>query len=815
MNIIEKPLGDAFSECFEIYGASTLKSRAIPNVEDGLTPVNRRILWTFHQEGASNFKKAAFYVGGALSSWHPHGDLSLYDTMTGLAQWWKNQKIFIEPQGNIGSVAGKPPAAARYLELKLSSFSKEIFFEDVDKEIVDMEDNYDKTKKIPKTFPSKFPTILNTGMMGIGTGYATDIPIHAVSDVCRAALAALTDPSADSKTIAKALQGPDFPTGGEIINSAALPQMYEDGQGVIYVRGVIEEEKRGGKDVLVIREIPPKRTTGKIVEEISALCKEKEEGRKKVPGLLQDKIADIHDFTAKDKIEIVIHPKRDVSLPVLKNLILEHTSMTFTHKYMMNVLIGGEFVNNASLELVMRSWIEYRRRTVRRKFVFQVGKILERMAILRALIKALENIEAVLKIVRGSKNKDEAVEKLMKGYDFAEREAKYVVEQPIYRLTGMEIAKLKEELKEKKVEADRCVEILRDSGEIDCIIREELEGLVKKYETKRHTKLINAGKVSTLDVIERKDLIVAVTEEGYVFSKEVDDVKAGNKGNKGQLLVDSKRGRSIEKSVLLDSHDELFVFSEDGKMFKANAYEFDVNNVHISSVIKNFGARRVCQFIPVHPDSDGDLVFVTTSALTKRVKLSEFRTRNMPEEGLIAAQLAEGERLIGVHYSDSPDDDLIVIATSRGYASKIPIANLSLQKRPSMGRRMIRLKEEKKGVMEQCVSLVGCRIDQEENTAILFITTKGKGKMVKVSDLLYKKTESGQGAAFLAIKLRPEDKLRRNVVCGKDEQLVVTSKGGKTVRMKGDSIAEMKREAMGYTIIALNDGDEVASVTVA
>lgn len=731
--------------------------------------------------------------------------------MVGFAQWWKNDICFIDPQGNVGSIQGKTYAAQRYLELKLSNSARDLLFEDVEKEVVDMLDNYDKTKKIPSTLPTKFPAILNTGMMGIGSGFASDIPIHSIANCCQVALHKLANPKADSLELAKVLGGPDFPTGGEITNAAELPKMYAEGIGNIKIRGVIEEEKRGSKNVLVIREIPPRKTTGKIMEEISDLCKDKDDGnKKKVPGILQDKISDIQDFTSKKSVEIVIFPKKDVSLPVLKNMILEHTSMTFSHKYMMNVLHNNKFINNASLEYVIEGWIEYRQKTVRRKYVYQVGKVLERISILKALIKALKNIDAVIAIVKKSDNKEIAINSLKKNYNFADKEARYIVEQPIYRLTGFEIGKLETELDERKIEADNYISILKDSTKINVIIKDELMAVEKKYKSPRRTKLMNVGKVTTIDMIEKKKLIIAITSEGFVFSKEVDEVRDGSRGNKGQLFVDSKRGRSIEKSVLLDSHDELFVISEDGKLFKANAFEFDVNNVHVSNVIKNFGERGVCSFIPVSPDDKGDLIFVTSSSLTKRVSLDDFRTRNMPQEGLLAVSLVDGEKLIGVIHSEKPEDDIIVISTSRGYASKIIVDNLAIQRRPSMGRKMIRMKED-----EECVSLVSCSFAEEENTSILFITTKGKGKLVKVSDLLFKKTDSGQSASFLAIKLRKEDHLRKNVICAKSEQLVVCAKSGKTVRLDSSEVTEMKREAMGYTIISLNEGDEVASVLVA
>jgi DNA gyrase subunit A len=808
--IIDRPIEEAFSEAYSIYGASVLISRAIPSLEDGLTPVNRRILYTFHKENISGFKKAAYYTGVTVSMYHPHGDLSLYDSMVGLSQWWKNQVNFIEAQGNNGTLQGKPYAAQRYLELKLSSFSKDALFDNIEKEIVDYEDNYDKSAKIAVTLPSKFPVILNSGMMGIGSAYATDIPIHAVSDICRTAIAKIDDPSLDSKALAKVLKGPDFPTGGEIINAADLPKIYEAGNGVIRVRGVIEEGKREGKEVLIIKEIPPKLTTGKIVEEITALCREKEEGKKKVPGLLQDKVSDIKDFSAKKDVEIVVYPKRGVSLPVLKNLIFENTSMTYSHKYMMNVLADGKFTSNAPLDFIVQGWIDYRRRTVRRLYIYLIGKTLERITILKALIKANKDIDAIIALIKKSSDKEGAKQALMKKYAFAEKEATYIVEQQLYKLSGLEIDKLQKELKEKQEEASNYEEVLKDAEMIDAIIKDELETLVKKHDVKRKTKLLNVGKMEVTDLIEEEDLLVAITTDGYVFSTPVHELKDGNKGNKGQLLIDSKRNKVVEKSVVLNSHDKLFVFTEDGKLFVAHAFQLNVNNVHLSNVIDGLGSKRIASLVPVTPDDKGDLVFVTSSSLTKRVPLEECRPQRMPADGLLVVALEGDETLVSVVHAKDPENDVVVLTTSRGYASKILVSKLPLQRRPSMGRKMIRLKE--KG--ERCVAAVPSSVSEEDSSFVLFITTKGKGKMVKISDLLYKKTESGQGASFLAIKLYPEDKLCKTVGIRANEQVIITAKSNKTIKIVSEQVATLGRQAKGSTIMKLNEDDEISSITV-
>jgi DNA gyrase subunit A len=488
-------------------------------------------------------------------------------------------------------------------------------------------------------------------------------------------------------------------------------------------------------------------------------------------------------------------------------MLYELTNMTYSHKYIMNVLVNGEFKPNVGLQFVLDEWVKFRVKTVRRKFVYLVGKTLERLTIIGALIKANKNIDAIIALMKSSQSKEDAKQVLIQKYDFAEKEAEYIVTQQLYKLSGIETDKLKAELQEKKTISDGYISILSSESNIRAIIKEDLEALAAKYgKEKRKTVMADVERMTHIDLIEEEDLLVTITTDNYLYSTPVSELRDSNRGNKGTLIVESKRNKVVERSVRMSSHDELMCFTDKGKMFVLSGYELNVNHVHISNIIPELNGQKIVAFVPVREKAQGSLIFVTSSSFTKRCDLAEYRTR-MPQGGLIAVALDDEETLVGVELSQTPEDDEIVITTSRGYASRIFVQLIPLVKRTTKGRRLIRLKEG-----DRCMSLV--LTSDSENSNILFITTKGKGKMVPVSGLLLKKTETGMSAAFLAIKLNPEDQLCKTVAIAGDQQIVLTSSQGKSIKIGSEQVNTYGREAKGGKIMSLNGDDTVAAITV-
>ena len=434
-NIIEQSIDEVFEQRYAIYGTATVKERAIPSVYDGLNPVTRRILYTFHESSdMAKFRKASMFVGNVLGTLHPHGDGSVYETMVGLAQPFNKLNPLIDKQGNVGSVDDyKAYAAHRYLELKLSKFSDDVFFkDDMNTQYIPMKDNYDGYSKEPINLPAKFPTILNIGNMGIAPGFSSDIPPHKADDICSLTINfikefILKEPTNKQSTWKKILKDfrPDFPLGGTIINESSLPDIYINGGGSIYLEATIEETTYNKNPALIVKDLPYKISTSKILSEIKDLVVTNPKTKK--VGVLADKITDCKDLSSKSQnVELVIIPKRGVNLDVIRNILLENTSLRITIKYLPNILVGNDLVENASIETILSGWLDFRINILSRKFNFEIKKFSEQKLLKQALIKAHANIDNVIKTIKTATSKEDSIEKLVKLLKITRRESEYI-----------------------------------------------------------------------------------------------------------------------------------------------------------------------------------------------------------------------------------------------------------------------------------------------------------------------------------------------------------------------------------------------------
>jgi DNA gyrase subunit A len=794
-----------------------INSRIVPNIVDGLIPVQRRIMIGIYLNGSSTFDKAAMHVGYVLGNLHPHSDLAVYDSMVRLTQNWIMPIPFIDSHGNNGSISGSDNAAMRYLEVKLSNFSKDVFFDEtyLNENIIDYEWNYNHKKFIPSVLPSKIPTIFLNNLSTIGTGFTCNLPPHNLNEICDATLFALNNPNATTSDLLKYIKGIDSLVPFTITNASEIESIYTNGTGTFSLQGNIDIEKIGGKECLVITSLPQNITTQRVLESITELSKDKDIKKRIEAGPLFNKISSVKDLSEKLNLRIAIFPKRDVSLEVLKHLILKHTPVTNHLNYIANVITPQyKFVPEIPLHEIIHSWIQNRIVIVRRKFINLVSKNLETITIIKALIKANKNIDAILKLIKTVKDKEELKEKLINLYDFADKEAEYVVNQPLYKITSSEISKLNVDLSEKEAKLKEYMDIVNDDSNIIDYIRKEITDIKNKYGKKivRQVGFANTstkGAEGIINSIESNDILVTFTNDNYIYSTEISDIKNTSRNTKGKNVIDSKRNKTIVKSIVLNTHDRLLCFSNNGRMFILYGYQLNVNNVHINNIIGALGTNRIVSMIKVEKNynKENTLILTTADSFNKRCLLDDYIT-TIREDGLIAIGLNDGDELVDVVMSTN-EEDLIIINTKGGYSSKIPVNNLSIQGRVTKGNRKIRLKE---GDKVTSTLLVDAKRNLNDDAKVALITTNGKGKLVEVKDLLFKRTETGRGAAFLAIKLNKEDSLVRSVVVYGNEELIINTLHGRMVKLDVNNVNTYQRLAKGNSLIKLNDGDSVVSL---
>jgi DNA gyrase subunit A len=815
--IVERNFNEKFEEDYSVYALSIIFGRAIPTIEDGFKPVTRRIAYTFATASpeVNKFRKGNYFVGICNALYHPHGDLSLYESIVLLSQEFFIPNPLIDKQGNNGSIKDpKSYAASRYVEFKMSKFAREVLFSDFIEATADMLPNSDKTTFEPKYLPSKIPMLFCVGNIGIGAGYNNSIPTHNLKEVCDATIAFIKNPNMTVLELTRIMKGPDYASRGLITNAAEMSSIYEKGQGVIQVQGRAEETQYKGKAVLAITEIPSITSLSAIMEQISIKCKPDKETKK--DGPLQNYIADILDASGIgiENMCLYIIPKPDVSLPVLKNLLLEHTTLKSFEKYQANVLYGGKFYSNCPITTIFEKWIEFRKSTIRRKISYQISVKREDQFIINALIKAHNNLDVIIKLLRSSKGgKEEAKQILVAKYNFSYKEADYIVSQPLYKISNLEINNLKQELINIDSEINNLLDIIKSDENITALMIEDIESVSKKYGVPRQTTLTNINsKIVMTDLIEEKNLLITITTDGFVYSTNIADMAENSRGNKGARLSDIKKGKIIDKSIIINNHTKLFCFSSKGKLFILDAYQLDVDNVHINNILGGLKSDHITSFLPISDDDQGSFILVAESSTIKKVKIEEFRSlQRVHSTGILAMNTTENDDSIVSVVHSVDDDDVVLIGTTRGYVSKMKASLLKPALRQSKGRPCIKFKEP---ATEKVVSMNIIRSEEEANSCLLMITENGKGKLTLISELIYKRKEIGAGSAHKAIEVNPGDKLLRNQIVRSNEDVIINTKAAKTIRIKSSDINVYSRTAKGNKLIKLNEGDKVSAINV-
>lgn len=796
--LIDSEISPEMKQAYLNYAMSVIVARALPSAEDGLKPVHRRILWSMHQMGLfhnKQTKKSGRIVGDAMGKYHPHGDAAIYDAMVRMAQPFSMRYPLVLGQGNFGSMDGDSAAASRYTEAKMQKISDELLL-DIDKEgIVPMMKNYDNTMDEPIVLPGKLPNLLLNGGSGIAVGMATNLPPHNLNNVCDSILTYIENPNCEDSELIKQIKAPDFPTGGVI--SGELKQVYETGKGKLIVEGKveIEEEKKTKKLKIIISEIPYQVNKAQLVEQIANLVKDK-----KLPD-----ISDIRDESSKGKVRVVIELRKNSNPKFTINRLYKYTNLRTSFNVNMLALVDRK-PELLSLRRIIQVYVSHRQKVIRKTKEFDLDKAENRLHIVEGLLVAQSNIDEVIKLIRASKSKSEAQEELIKRYSLSVKQVDAILEMKLSQLTSLEYDKIKDEESNLIKLIEKLKKILNDEKEILNLIKEDLNELKEKYGDKRKTKIV--GEISDFeeeDLVDKKDVIVTVTEKGYIKRIDVSEYKEQKRGGKGVIGSGLTEDDFVKELLTCSTHDYLLCFTNKGKVHWIKAYEIPENskNAKGKAIINLLDLKdeQVTRIISVKNFKDY-LIMATKKGIVKRIELSAFSS---PRKGGIKAikVLESNDILIDVRYIKANQEVLLV--TSNGQAIRFNSNEVRLMGRASYGVTGIKLN---KG--DFVVSLDVLPLEQKEDYSILTITKKGYGKRSPIED--YRLTgRACKGVINMKLSEKTGNVISSTCVTENDTIIVTTHKGI-VIRMSLKNIRIIGRATQGVKLINLNDSDYVSDL---
>jgi len=806
--IIIREITEELKSAYLDYAMSVIISRALPDVRDGLKPVQRRILYAMSEAGfwhSSKFRKSASIVGEVLGKYHPHGDVPVYDALARMAQSFSLRYPLIEGQGNWGSIDGDPPAAMRYTEARLAVLAEEML-KDLDKETVPFQDNYDGTRKEPLVLPARLPNLLINGTSGIAVGMATSIPPHNLGEVCDALIYLVDHPNAEVKDLLQLIQGPDFPTGGVIYNRQSLEEIYASGRGTITVRATVEvQERKAGQADLVVSDIPYQVNKSDLLAKIAELVQDK-----RIEG-----IKDIRDESDKEGLQITIQLKNDAHPQKVLNNLYKHTDLQKNFHVNFLALVEGIQPQTLSLKGLLEEFIKHRQTIIYKRSQFDLKKAKERLHILEGLLKALKNIDAVIKTIKTSKNRDEAKEKLIKQFKLTVIQAEAILEMKLQTLVGLERQKIEEEAKLKEKEIKELEEILKNPKKILQIIKDETLEIKKKYADDRKTRVLNIpiGEFKEEDLIPDQEVVIMMSQDGYIKAFEPEIIKNQKRGGKGMIGFDVKEEDRIQHVLLANTHDNLLFATSSGRVFQLRAFE-------IPMATRTARGRSIFNFldlskedkiaaIMVYPNQQskksGYLVMVTKNGIMKKMNLTEFA--NVRRSGLIAMKLKEGDELKDAKIVE-PNDEIIVLS-AYGQALRFQEKDLRPMGRSAAGVLGIRLKTEKDNEVR------GFDVIKPElkDGMLLVVMEKGFGKRTALKEYRLQH-RGGQGIKTAKISEKTGKVVAIKVIAKDTKQVLLISKKGILIKTDLGNISQQSRIAQGVRIIRLDPDDVVAGIVV-
>ncbi len=788
------------------YAMSVIVSRALPDVRDGLKPVHRRVLYAMHEAGLQPnrpTRKSARVVGDVMGNYHPHGDAAIYDTLVRLAQPFSLRYPLVEGQGYFGSVDGDPAGAMRYTECRLARIATEMM-RDIDADTVDFGPNYDESRREPLVLPSRFPNLLVNGSQGIAVGMATNIAPHNLGEVVNAIVAMIDDPNIDVERLSKHIKGPDFPTGGVIVGRSGIKDAYRSGRGRIVVRGRAHiEQLRGGKNAIIITELPygvRKAGEGGVIEKVADLVK---------AGTLNEvPMSDeaLQDHSDKEGMRIYVELRRDAVPQVALNKLFKHTQLQSTFGYNAVALVDGVPKTLSLLELV-REYLDFQREVVTRRSKFELRKAEERAHVLRGYLIALDNLDAVIALIRASADPDAARAGLIEQFELTEIQAQAILDLRLQRLTQLERKRIDEEHKDLEERIAELRAILGDEARIDGLIREELLELKELYAKNddRRTEIVAAEEELELeDLIAEEDMVIAITRSGYIKRLPVTAYREQRRGGKGVMGMELKDDDYIEHLFVASTHDYLLFFTSVGKVYRLKVHELPLGSRQSKgrAVVNLLPFKQGEQIRAVVQTRDYEesefLVFATKKGIVKKTKLAEYNTP-LRSDGIIAINMKGGDELVGVRRS-SGNDDILMVSRS-GQAIRFNEKEARPMGRATAGVQGMRLRADDE--------VIGVSVARDTDD-LLVVTEQGYGKRTPVHEYP-RKGRGGLGVKTVQLT-DAKGKLAGARVVREGYQVMLISTGGTVIRMSVDEIKRLGRATQGVIVVRLKEGETVSSL---
>ena len=793
-NTIEVDIEKEMKKSFLEYSMSVIISRALPDVRDGLKPVHRRILYTLFENGLGPdkaYRKCADTVGSVLGRYHPHGDSSVYDAMVRLAQDFSMRYMLIDGHGNFGSVDGDPPAAYRYTESRMSKMSVEMLT-DIEKETVDFKSNYDDRLKEPEVLPSRFPNLLANGSTGIAVGMATNIPPHNLGELIDAICLLIEKPEASVLDLMQYIKGPDFPTGAKIMGTAGIKKAYATGRGKITVRSCAEIIEKGNRFKIVITQLPYQVNKARLCESIADLVKEK-----KIEG-----ITNIEDHSDRKGMHVEISVRKDASPKVVLNQLYLNTQLQVTYGIIMLAIVKGE-PKILNLKEVLVDYLDFQVEVITRRTNFQLRKAKERAHILEGLKIAIDFIDEVIAILRNAKNLPEGKEKLISRFNLDDIQAQAIVSMRLGQLTGLERAKVEEELSNLKVKIKELEEILFSRKNVLDIVKKELLEIKKKFSDERRTHIVPAeGEVTVEELIPNEDCILTFTNFGYIKRQKVDTYKLQRRGGKGIMGLSRREEDFATKICVLKSHDTVLFFTNLGKVYKLKCYEIPESSrtakgTNIVNLLELSENEKITSIVSTEKkDDDNYLVMSTKNGVIKRTQLSKFGI--IRKSGLTAIDLDEGDELSSVHITDGNKE--ILIFTKHGMSIRFKETDVRDTGRSSRGVKGIALNLGD--------SVVGTSI-LDDKDKILTISETGFGRISSMEDY---RLQSRAGKGIINYHCEKYGMVAGVTNVSLDEDVIIIAQSGIIIRIKTDAIRECSRPSKGVVVMKMDAGDKVVAI---